>query len=562
MDDIALSQRALKKLSSRGPDQWGDWADNDVYLGHCRLSIMDLSEKGRQPMLDHGIVITVNGEVYNFKALRAQLGNSPFKSKSDSEVLIHGYRKWGIDELLARIEGMYSFVLYDQKNKKLFLARDRVGIKPLYYSRVNEGFAWASELKAFTEFYKNTKLEVDKTALYDYLTYRYIPTPKSLYKNIYKLKPAHYLEFDISAHRLSEKRYWRLKVSQKTISLSKAASKVRYLIDKAVEQQLMSDVPIGFFLSGGMDSSAVVASAKKFSNHLNTYSIGFDVKEHDETHFAKLIADKFKTNHLRSEIAVKQVSKNFNKIRDWYDEPFADTSAFPVEKVSRLAKVSSTVVLTGDGGDEVFGGYNWYTQFRDGIKHYVKENSTQLQRITNKLIAKNRTLELEFEFYTKLMAGLTKKDKSRYRSLFDIPKHYDDYWYFRKFYRKDLPLFTRLQYMDFHTYLPDDILTKVDRVSMSVGLECRVPLLATDLIEFMFSVPEDIKYNNHELKGLMKYSLRNRLPSEILNRDKKGFSIPTGRWQKNLFKEDITVPEYILEKVFSDVMPKKNGGPF
>ncbi len=555
IENINHSRQALNKLKHRGPDQWGDWNNEAVYLGHRRLSIMDTSDKGRQPMAQHDIVLTVNGEIYNFKKLKYQLEKKyTFTSGSDSEVLIYGYLEWGIEKLLTRIEGMFSFVLYDIKKNKLYLARDRVGIKPMYYSLVNNQLAWASELKAITEFYKDEVLEVDYTAVYDYLTYRYIPTPKSLYKEIRKLTPAHYLEYDLLTKEVSEEKYWELVIKEKSISLGDAAKKVRYLVDKAVEEQLMSDVPVGFFLSGGMDSSTIVASASKFIDQINTYSIGFDIKEHDETHFAKIVADKFKTKHTNKKISVGEVKKIFNRLRGWYDEPFADTSAFPVYTVSKLAKTNSTVVLTGDGGDEVFGGYNWYKQFEDGVEKYVKDNLPKIKRTAIRLFAKDKLLDLEFGYYTKLMAGLTKEEKKEYKTSLKIPDSYDDYWYFRKFYRKDLPLFTRLQFMDFHTYLHDDILTKVDRASMAVALECRVPLLSTELIEFVFSVPEKIRYHGKELKGLMKYAFIKRLPKEIISRDKKGFSIPTGRWQPKLMKEKTSVPEFILEDLYSDIM--------
>lgn len=554
--ELPRSRKALKCLQHRGPDQSNEWSDKSVYLGHQRLSIMDLSENGRQPMQHEDIVITVNGEIYNFQDIKDSLQSTfTFKSGSDSEVLLYGYKAWGIDKLVQKLEGMYAFSLYDATKQKLYLVRDRVGIKPLYYAHINKQLVWASELKAIEAFIPSENLHVDNTAVYDFLTYRYIPTPKTLYQNVHKLEPAHYLCYDISADTATKTRYWQLSTKTRATNLPAASTEVRKLVSATVKQQLMSDVPIGFFLSGGMDSSVVVAAAKEYTSQLNTYSIGFDVQEHDETRFAEIVAKAFKTNHVRRVLGVSEVKRSFSNLRAWYDEPFADTSAFPVYKVSALARHSSTVVLTGDGGDEVFGGYNWYQQFVDGVASYISSNSGN---IFTRLRGKKRDqTDLELDFYTSLMGGLTPEQKAPYRLALDIDSDYDDHWYYKQYYDANLPVMTRLQYLDFHTYLPDDILTKVDRVSMAVALECRVPLLSTELIEYLFSVPEDIRYHGGELKGLMKHAYRNILPAEIIDRSKKGFSIPTGKWKGDLLGKKITVPEYILEELYPEISIQK-----
>lgn len=558
--NIEQSRTALHTLAHRGPDQWSDWQDADVYLGHQRLSIMDLSESGRQPMIsqDGRVIVTVNGEIYNYKELKSKLKHKyVFKSQSDSEVLLYGYLEWGLDKLLSMIEGMYAFALYDTASRKVYLVRDRVGIKPLYYSVLGHDIAWASELKALEVFHKNRRLEIDRTGVYDYLTYLYIPAPKTFYKNVFKLEPAHYLELDLGSHTLASKRYWNLDLNEVDTPIEAAAQRVEELVNKAVEQQLMSDVPVGFFLSGGMDSSVVVAAASKYAKKLNTYSIGFDIAEHDETRFAELVAKKLKTSHIRKEISVADVKRSFSNMRRWYDEPFADTSAFPTFEVSKLAKDGSTVVLTGDGGDEVFGGYNWYVQFKDGVDGFIRQRHADLsikKRVLGRLQRKpKQDIDLELEFYSSLMGGLSLSDKAKYKQELNIDKGYDDFWYFRKYYRPELPIFTRLQYLDFHTYLPDDILTKVDRASMAVSLECRVPLLNTELIEFMFSLPESIRYRRGELKGLMKHAFADELPDEIIERRKKGFSIPTGRWRSELMDQKMPMQEFILKELFKEI---------
>ena len=328
--DKEKALRSLHLLEHRGPDQHNSWSSDSVFMGHQRLSILDLSEQGRQPMSDLGVVITVNGEIYNYISLREELSDKySFKSDSDSEVVLYGYIEWGIETLLNRIEGMYAISIFDSNLDKVFLARDRVGIKPLYYSMINDGLTWASELKCLKEYYGEDLLEQDQTALYDFLTYLYIPAPKTLYKNVHKLEPAHYISVCLKSMNYTKVKYWDLQVKNIPISEEKAKQKLRELITKSVNEQLISDVPVGFFLSGGMDSSAVVASAAELIDNINTYSIGFDDSNHDETHFAEIVANQFKTNHNKKLLDKDTTKKIFHKLKDWYDEPFGDTSAFP-----------------------------------------------------------------------------------------------------------------------------------------------------------------------------------------------------------------------------------------
>lgn len=567
--DIEKSRLALNTLSHRGPDQWNDWQNDKVYSGQRRLSILDLSENGKQPMInpDQSTVITVNGEIYNFQGLREELkGKYHFKSNSDSEVVLLGYDEWGIEELLHRLDGMYAGSIYDVSKNKLYLFRDRVGIKPLYYSFINGQLAWSSELKAITKLLGEENLEVDKTAVYDYLTYGYIPAPKSLYKGIYKLLPAQYLEFSIENQSLSTHTYWELKCSEIKITREEASEQVKKLIRKSVAEQMISDVPVGFFLSGGIDSSIVSFEGSKCSGTIQTYTIGFDDPKHDESQFAKQIADLIKSNHHQQVLDLNITMNLFENLKSWYDEPFADTSAFPSYMVSKFAKQSSTVVLTGDGGDEVFGGYKWYSKF----KQFAEKRSFIYPLIyplvgmassifpSTKLIKAKRRISMlcqkdDLALYAKLLGGLIKEEKVIFAKKWNIPADYDDYWHFRKYYKPELPVFTRLQYMDFHTYMPDDIFTKVDRVSMAVSLEARVPLLSKEIIEFSFSLPENIRILNGELKGLLKFAYKNDLPQEILYRKKRGFSIPLRVWGKQFLEQFGTKEELILNKLFPNL---------
>lgn len=559
------AREALHTLSHRGPDQWNEYIDENIYLGHRRLSILDLSIQGMQPMYneDKSILIIVNGEIYNFQELKKELSlKHQFKSTSDSEVILHGYKEWGIDILLEKIDGMYAFSIYDKTKKKLFLARDRVGIKPLYYSTIGDQITFASELKAIQHFYNSHSLKIDYTALYDFLTYRYIPAPKTMYHNVYKLEPGHYLEIRLDDNSIKDVQYWKLEINSCNDSIEEACVKIYELVKKSVDEQMMSDVPVGFFLSGGIDSSTVVTMASKIKSNISTFSIGFTDKNYDETHFADIIAEKLKTNHHKKILAEDLTKKLLPEIRSWYDEPFADFSCFPTFLVSEYAKEIVTVVLTGDGGDEVFGGYTWYKRFSEKSKFrypslsflrlFLKPFSNQnniLSKISRKI--ENPFLLDDLELYTKLMSGSIQSEKIDYRDKWDIPKDYDDYWYFRKYYREELDILTRLQYLDFHTFLPDDILTKVDRVSMAVSLECRVPLLSKEIVEYLFSLPSEIRFYNNELKGAMKKAFQDEIPKDILHREKKGFSIPLQTWREELMENPQNPRRFVLDEIFN-----------
>jgi len=559
--NLEKARESLHTLEHRGPDQWNDYFDSSIYMGHQRLSILDLSEHGKQPMLSENkeIIISINGEIYNFLELKKELDTKYiFKSTSDSEIILYGYIEWGIDKLLEKIDGMYAFSIYDKKEDLLYLARDRVGIKPLYYSTLDNKISWGSELKALIKLYEDSNiLNYDYSAIYDFLTYLYIPTPKSMYQDIYKLEPAHYLKVNVTDNDYKKICYWKLKTETCNDNIDIAKTKVYNLVKESIEEQMVADVPVGFFLSGGMDSSTVVALAAQNHNDVNTFSIGFKDKKHDETRFAFLVANMYKTKHNKKILDEDTTKEMFNRIKGWYDEPFGDTSCFPTYIVSKFAKEHSTVVLTGDGGDEIFGGYNWYKRF-ENLKQYSMPSLRFLKYICQPLKKQNnifgkiaRRVELQFllddmELYTKLMGGMLKDEKLKYRKLWNIDDSYDDYWYFRKFYKKELDLYTRLQYLDFHTYLHDDILTKVDRVSMDVSLECRVPFLSKKIIEYSFSLKKEVRIYNNELKGIMKEAFKSKLPLEVVDRDKKGFSIPLHSW-KDIIGSEVTKQEQILK---------------
>ena len=381
-----------------------------------------------------------------------------------------------------------------------------------------------------------------------------------MYQDVYKLKPAHYLKVDVKSGEIVNKRYWHLEVEYCNDDISTACDTIRSLVKKSVKEQMVSDVPVGFFLSGGLDSSTVVSAASEIKKEISTFSIGFSDKDHDETVFADIIADRFKTDHHKKILNPDLAQDLTTHLKTWYDEPFADFSCLPTFLVSKYSRDNVTVVLTGDGGDEVFGGYNWYRDFV-AISKYRMPFLNKLISVINPYGKNNLLTKVsrrvfpyilnDLELHTRLMDGITKPGKKEYMKAWEIPDDYDDYWFFRKYYRKDLDIYTRLQFLDFHTFLPDDILTKVDRVSMQVSLECRVPLLSKELIEYLFSLKPEVRLYNGELKGAMKEAFKDILPDEILNRGKKGFSIPMSSWKDDVLKSSNNPKEFVLERIFN-----------
>lgn len=564
---LERGRSALNELQHRGPSQWGEAVLDNVYCGHRRLSILDLSDAGKQPLMsaDGEVALTANGEIYNFTSLRTELAKSyRFTSNSDSEVALHGYMAWGINGLVERIDGMYAIAIYDRSSRKLSLIRDRVGIKPLYYARLGQWFVWASELKAIVKFLDPSQLSLDTAALYDLLTYRYIPAPKTAYVGVRKLRAGHYVTLDVTTGEVTEQRYWTLPTTVCEGDPDQLAEQLRATVDASVNAHLVSDVPVGTFLSGGMDSSIVSMHAAKAIPHLHSFSIGFDTPKYDETAFARIAATAFGTHHHEKTLVSGDSANLVAWMRSTYDEPFGDYSALPTWHVSQLARSRVTVALSGDGGDELFGGYKWYERIARIVRGrgplasliekssislpYTKRPKSKWQSVMNRITLYGG-LGI-FELYVVLMNAVPHNVRQHYRRDFNIPADYDDYWALRQYFKPDLGLRRALQYLDFHTYLPDDILTKVDRASMAVSLECRVPLLSRDVVEFSFSLPEHFLYYGGHLKGGLKYAYRDLLPPAILDRPKKGFGIPALGWgllgEGEQSFEQIVLKEYLM----------------
>ena len=560
-------ESAIKALRHRGTDSQQIIHNPDFSLGFTRLALIDLSRAADQPMsvLDGKVWIVFDGKIYAYKTLRDQLISKgyQFKTESDTEVVLNAYLQWG-DDFVDHIDGMFAIAIHDLRTRQLKLFRDRPGIKPLYYYYDRKNFAFASELKGITALCSDGSFLPDTTALYDYLTYSYIPEPKTFYKNVSRLLPASELIFDLKEKRiLNIRKYWRLNPTiHRDPSLKRIeeySTELRQLIHESVKDQLVADVPAGCFLSGGLDSSIIVAEASALKPDLETFTIGFENKNYSESHFAESVAKNFRTQHHSKILTDVKPDQLFKALKTWYDEPFADTAAFPSFVIAQYARQKTAIVLTGDGADEVFGGYARYKQ----AKRILEWPRPFQHKLTARLSTWRKKFEqgsLLYKFlygldlvtcdevtcYAMLMGGMTDVDKKIYFKKWQIPKDYDTHWYYRLHYREDFPILTRLQYLDFHTYLPSNILTKIDRVTMAVSLEARIPFLSRKIIEFTFSCPLNILYDQEKLKGLLRKAYQDILPPQILLRERMSCGLPP----QYLGRQNFWIQEKILKEAF------------
>lgn len=522
---------ALDIIRHRGPDDKKLTRLFDFTLGFVRLSIIDLSTNGMQPMLsaDGNVALVFNGEIYGYKRLSEELiscGYS-FISSSDTEVLLAAYLKWG-EQFVEKIDGMFAIGIWDNRDHKLRLYRDRVGIKPLYYYTNGLKFAFGSELKAITTLIDDEKFEIDNSSVFDYLNYRYIPEPKTLYRNVRILLPGHMLIYDLDSCSIEKiEKYWNLYVNSTRGREKKREviiDDIKSLVSESVRDQIVSDVPVGTFLSGGVDSSIVSYECNKLNPRIETFSIGFEDKYVDETKYVYEFLSKYPMPSNKAIFKKVDIDELFMGIRDWYDEPFADDSAYPTYLVSKLAKKKVTVVLTGDGSDEIFGGYARYGRMWRNDKGRRPDYSLIQKEYGEDIDSRERT----------------------WREYLGIPMDYDRYWPIKTYYNVDLPPITRCQLLDFNTYLSGDILTKVDRASMQVSLEVRVPFLSRKLVEYAFSLSEEDRCPGGMLKGALKSAYEEELGQEYLNRTKQGFGVPS-----KYFIPQITKQEEILKRVWN-----------
>jgi asparagine synthase (glutamine-hydrolysing) len=560
----ALMRAMNDTIDHRGPDGEGFHFEPGVAFGHRRLSIIDL-EGGKQPLYneDESVVVTYNGEIYNFQGLAEELAalGHRFRTHCDTEVIVHAWEQWG-EACLARFNGMFAFAIWDRRAETLFMARDRLGVKPLYYAELPDGqLIFGSELKALL-VHPGLVPEVDPTAIEDYLCFGYVPDPKTIYKNVKKLSPAHCMLVK-RGQKPAIRRYWDvpLEESGSTPIDGNTTEELRARLLESVRLRLVADVPLGAFLSGGIDSSAVVAMMRELKpQHLLTCSIGFKEKRYDESAYAELVAREKATDH-RAEVVEAADYGLLDKLVDLYDEPFADSSAIPTYRVCELARRHVTVALSGDGGDEDFLGYRRYRLFkmeqtmRAGFPDWLRKPLFgALGRWYPKLDWAPRVLrgKTTFEALARSPAeaylhGISIFSDEGRRGLFsgDLETELGGYRASEVFARhlagRRFPdAMSMVQYLDYHTYLPGDILTKVDRASMAHGLEVRVPFLDFKFVEWAARLPATAKLAGGEGKAILKKALEPVLPKEVLYRKKMGFAVPLDIWFRGTLEERLT----------------------
>ncbi|MDA2921963.1 asparagine synthase (glutamine-hydrolyzing) [Patescibacteria group bacterium AH-259-L07] len=559
----AMNQR----LRHRGPDDEGVYTNGEIGLGQTRLAIIDLSPAGNQPMMneDKSIWIVFNGEIYNFQQLRQLLKATghQFRSRSDTEVIIHAYEEYGIEGCLKRLRGMFAFAIWDKNEQKLILARDRIGKKPLKYYLDNQGLIFASELKAILTD-PRVKVAPDYQAIDWYLTHQYIPAPRTGFVKIKKLPQAHYLVCQNKQIRI--KRYWDLDYQPDyTLSTEEWHRRIIDKLDEAVRLRMVADVPLGAFLSGGVDSSAVVASmALQSTRPVKTFSIGFRQNHANELPFARKIAKLYKTDHRELIVEHKGV-EILPKLVYHYEEPYADSSALPSYYLAELTKNYVTVALNGDGGDEAFFGYTWYRKLNNLRK---LEPLSGLSRLLVP-IAQQLYYYYPTTFLRKaLVAGesFSYPVETRHMVWTMYVSRFEKQWLYSQDFLSQVspsPVFNsdypgnnthplnRAALVAIYNYLADDLVVKVDIASMAVALETRSPLLDHELLELAATIPPEMKLIKNEQKSIFKSALKKRLPDTILYRKKHGFSIPVDDWLRDALKEwshDILLDARTIER--------------
>ena len=566
LEELALNMVAT--LRHRGPDDEGVWADAEsgVSLGHCRLAIQDLSTEGHQPMLsaDGRYVLILNGELYNFREIRSQLEEQghTFRGHSDTEVMLAAFSEYGIQAALERFVGMFALALWDRRERELYLARDRAGEKPLYYGWNRGIFLFASELKALRA-YPGFQAEVDSEALTLFMRHNYIPAPHSIYRNIFKLPAGSIIRLNGTQLHPGEnpapKQYWSLwSVAQAGLAqpfagdASAAIERLNNLLSESVAMQLVADVPVGAFLSGGIDSSTIVALMQAQSRRpIKTFSIGFPKKDEDEAPFARAVANHLGTQHTELYVHPETLLKSVPRMPQIYDEPFADTSHIPTLLLCELARKQVTVCLSGDAGDELFGGYSLYQRTEQIWRVLRRLSLDSRKRIANVLSdVADKGMQIQsllrgdphfFKRLSRLCDLLPVATDRRLYELMTAQCRDCEEWLERAGAesptngRADtwelLPeLLHRMMYRDFMSYLPDEVLVKVDRAAMSVSLETRIPLLDHRIIEFAWSLPVSLKRRRGRSKWLLRQVLYRYVPRKLVERPKQGFGAPVEAW--------------------------------
>lgn len=575
--DKDLLKKMCNAIAHRGPDDEGYYYDVDVMLGMRRLKVIDLNA-GNQPIYneDESIVVVYNGEIYNYKENREYLEGKghKFYTQSDTETIVHLYEEFG-DGFVERLRGMFAIAIWDSSRKKLFLARDRIGIKPLYYFIKNGVLIFASELKAILR-YPLIEKEINFHALHDYLTYMCVPAPDTIFRDVYKLEPGHMIICEKG--KIEMKKYWDVSLNPDcTADLFKDENAIKErmyeLIRESVKMHLISDVPLGVFLSGGLDSSTMVAIISEFlDSPVKTFSMGFEDDYYNELGNARLVAKRFGTEHHEYVVCPPSI-EDIQHILSFFDEPFADSSAIPTYYISKYTRQNATVALSGDGGDEVFGGYGNYKADKIGLLYRkiplfigkklipfiveaipdVSNNHSRKSQIKKILNLSHMTPERGHIFWLSCFSEDTKSELYAENRLIQLlgEDSMDKYSsFFDGCDRNDF--INRCIRVDIKTILPNDYLTKVDRMSMANSLEVRVPLLDHELVEFAVSISGKYKLRGLTTKYLIKKIMKEKLPDEIIGGIKKGFSIPLSKW----FREDFSA---LINEFLSEDIIKKRG---
>ena len=555
-------QAMCEKLVHRGPDDEGTYISQgskySVGLGHRRLSIIDLSKNGHQPMPNenHSAWLVFNGEIYNYQKLRKELKDRghQFRSNTDSEVVLHLYEDFA-EDCLSHLQGMFAFAIWDEKQEKLFLARDRLGQKPLLYSYDGRRFCFASEFSALLASGVVNK-DINQKAIDQYLTFGYVPAPSTIYKKVFKVLPAHYGIFQNS--KLKLQKYWDLNYSPKiSISEDEASQELIRLLKKATSTRLVSDVPLGAFLSGGIDSSTVVALMSQLSNKVKTFSIGFDESDFSELKYARNIAKRYSTDH--NEFIVKPKALEILPLLvERYGEPYADSSAIPSYYVAQETKKYVTVALNGDGGDESFAGYERYQAmklaesynrlpafFREGLRQVIINVVPDSADFKNKRRRLRRFSEnISLPFYPRYCRWVSMIDDKNKNILYSenfkkqLTNHNLSDW-LRDYPNlpDDMELIDRLMAIDIKTNLANDLLVKMDIASMANSLETRSPFLDQEVMQFAAMLPGNFKLKKLIKKYILKESIKNLVPSDNIHRKKMGFGVPVGKWMREELRD-------------------------
>lgn len=551
-----LIKEMTQAINHRGPDYQGEWLSEDrrLILGHQRLSIIDLSIEGNQPMLSSSgrYVLVFNGEIYNFKKLKNLLNFKDWRGSSDSEVLLQVIEEKGLNSALPLIEGMFAIALWDKKKNELSLVRDRLGEKPLYYGVHNHTFLFASELKGI-KAHPAFCNELDNESASLYFKYGYIPGNKSIYKNISKVLPGEILTFDFSSEHFSTTyngSYWNLsdsidEASKINVSdnLSSLTDQLETLLTDVIRDESIADVPLGSFLSGGIDSSLITSILQRESgNRIETFSIGYLNKDYDESNYARSVAKHLKTKHNELILDANDLKNTIPKVPKLFDEPFGDPSSVPTFIVSDFAKTKLKVCLSGDGGDELFGGYTRYIRSQN-IWSKINLIPETLRNLTSKAIQYPANLGFKSDYFMKLQRLQLYLKCNSLADIYQLQSQIPDSEINNFLNIKpsnvevsipsQLSEFERMLYVDLKTYLPDDILVKVDRSAMAVSLETRAPFLNHKVVEFAFSLPVQFKYHDKLGKVILRKLLERHMPLDLFDRPKMGFGIPIDEWIKS-----------------------------